>query len=134
DQLGGVLAVPHVLDGAPDLRGVTPDLAACLIELATLLAGRLRAGRAGTIPDIGVASHDLHHLLATGTDPDWRVRFLNRLWVGDGVFEVVVAAIDRGSVVAPEREDSLERLPQTAHAMVEPFDAVHLVLDLRPCG
>src|SRR5438309_2234605 len=54
DELGAVLTVPHVLDGPPDLRRVTPNLTTRVVELAALLGGCIRAGRAGAVPDVGV--------------------------------------------------------------------------------
>src|SRR5205823_12765523 len=80
DELAAVAAVPHVLDGAADRRRVTSNLATHLVQLAALLASRVRAGTAGAVPDIGVASHHPHHLIAAGPDPDRRVRVLGRFW------------------------------------------------------
>src|SRR5436190_23640664 len=78
DELAAVAAVPHVLDRAPDRRRVTSNLATHLIQAPALLASRVRAGTTGAVPDIGVASHHPHHLIAARPDPDRRMRFLDR--------------------------------------------------------
>src|SRR5256885_4243428 len=62
------------------------------------------------------------------------MRLLDGLGVGDRVREVVVAPVEVGAVLGEQRLDDLERLAQAPDTMVESFDAIHLVLDLRPCG
>src|SRR5437870_11549965 len=104
DELGAVLTVPHVLDGPPDLCRVTPNLTTRVVELAALLGCCIRAGRAGAVPDVGVASHDHHHLVATGTDPDWRVGVLGWVWGGGRLLGMVITGVDRGLVVGAVRD------------------------------
>src|SRR5437867_7965987 len=117
DQLAAVAAVPHVLDGAADRRRVASNLATHLVQLAALLASRVRAGTAGAVPDIGVASHHPHHLIAAGPDPDRWMRFLDRFGSGDGVSEVVVTTFKGGALVCPERDHRVQRLTKAPDSM-----------------
>ena len=123
-----------MLDGAADRRRVTSNLATHLVQLPALLASRVRAGTAGAVPDIGVASHHPHHLIAAGPDPDRRMRFLDRFGSGDGVFEVVVTTFKGGALVCPERDHRVQRLTKAPDSMVEALDSIHLVFGLRPGG
>src|SRR5438132_10426991 len=132
DQLAAVAAVPYVLDGAADRRRVAPNLAAHLIQFAALLAGRIKTGAAGAVPDIGIASHHPQHLVAASSDPDRRMWFLNRFRARHSVFQVVVTAFERCALVRPERENRLQRLTQSPDPVIEALDAVHLMFGLRP--
>ena len=62
------------------------------------------------------------------------MRLLQRFRVEDRVLELVVAAVEVGPVLSEQRLDDLQRFAQTADAVVEALDAVHLVLDLAPRG
>src|SRR5438093_2533966 len=134
DELAAVAALPHMLDGAADRRRVTSNLATHLVQLAALLASRVRAGTAGAVPHVGIASHHSHHLIAASPDPDRRMRFLDRFGRGDGVFEVVVTTFKGGALVCPERDHRVQRLTKAPDSMVEALDSVHLVFGLRPGG
>src|SRR3984893_17501027 len=134
DKLGAVATVKHELDRAADRRWITPDLMAQVIEPAALFAGRLRAGRAGAVPYVGVARHQQHHLIAACADPDRWVRFLDRLGVGNRRLSVVVPTIDGGSIVGPQRDHGLDRLTQASHSMIEPLETEHLRFGFGPAG
>src|SRR5205823_287931 len=101
---------------------VTSSARSPVVALPTLLAGRLRAGATSAVPDIGVPRHHPHHLVAARPDPDRWMRFLDWLGTGDGVLEVVVAAIERCPFVSPERDHRLERFTKPPDPMLEPLD------------
>src|SRR6266446_10684302 len=124
-------AVPAELDRPPDLRWIATDRGTCLLEHRSEL-GDLFGISAGDVPDVRVASDEPQGRGARGSDPDRRIRLLDRLRIGDRVLEVVVAAVEVGPLLGPERLDDAQRFAQHPDAVFEPFDAVHRVLDLRP--
>src|SRR5437868_5289368 len=122
DEFGPVTAIPHVLRRATDRAWVATGAGAGLVQHPALLSGLLGGRGARAVPNIRVAGHHHHHLLATSPNPDRWMWLLDRLRVGGGVAEVVVAAIQGGSVVGPERDDGVERFAQPADAVLQPFD------------
>src|SRR5579864_5034455 len=116
----------------PDLRGVTTHGATGLVEHRGELFDPVGIA-AGDVPYIAMSCHETKGGGARGADPDRWMRLLKRLGVGDRVGHPVVATVEVGAVLGPERLDDLQRLAEPADAMVEALDAIHLVLDLRPC-
>src|SRR5919204_926573 len=87
------------------------------------------------MPEIGLPAEDRQHqLLALGSDPDWRMRFLNRSWTVGGIFQLVVAALEAGAVFSHERPHHLHAFLQPFRALANPWkrDAEFLVLALVP--
>src|SRR5665213_1218766 len=68
------------------------------------------------------------------SDPDWWMRFLDRLGVGDRVGHLVVTTVEVGPLLGPQRFDDPQRLAEPPDPVVEAFDPVHGVLDSRPGG
>src|SRR6266550_3944401 len=130
-QLAAILAIPSVLQRAPDVGRVAPDGLAGLVELADQGSDELDVA-ARYVPDVCVARGQLQRGLALGADPEGRIRFLDRLGIGDRVGHLVVAAVEVRALLGEQRFHDLQRLAEAAHTVVEPLDAVHRVLDLRP--
>src|SRR5258708_10264193 len=131
-QLVAILPVPTKLERPPDLRYVAPDDAARLFELRRELFDPVGIPTRD-VPDVAVASHQSQCAFAGCSDPERGVRRLDGFRVGDLVLEVVVASIEVRALLGEQRLDDPERLAQAADAVIEPFEPVHLVLDLRPC-
>src|SRR5438445_277951 len=84
------------------------------------------------VPHIGVTRGQLERRVALGSDPDRGVWLLDRLGVGDRVGHLVIATVEVRPVLGEQRLHDLQRLAEPADAVVESFDPVHLVFDLRP--
>src|SRR5919197_5568805 len=87
------------------------------------------------MPEIGLPADDgQHQLLALGSDPDGRVRFLYRSWTVSSFFQLVVAALEAGTVFRHERPHHLHTLLQAFCSLANPWkrDAEFLVLALVP--
>src|SRR5438876_1565899 len=133
EQLAPVLAVPSELERAADLRGIAADLSAGGVELLDDLLDELGVS-ARDVPDVGVARREPERAVALGADPDRRIRLLDRFRIGDRVRDGVVAAVKIGPFLGEQRLDDLQRLAEPTDTMVEPLDAVRMVLDLSPRG
>src|ERR1700736_4279967 len=131
DELAAVYAIPTKLEGAPDLGWIAAHGSAGLIEHRRELLDPVGVA-AGDVPDIGVTRDQAQSCLARSTNPDRRVRPLDRLRIGDRVLQAVVPTFEVGPLLGPQRLDDMQRFAQQADAVVESFDAVHAVLDLRP--
>src|SRR5438270_3996148 len=101
EQLRAGRAVPPELERAPDLRCVTADGRARLVELLAELAHPRRVA-AGGVPHVGVARDEPERGLARGADPERRMRLLHRLRVRDGVLHAVVPAVEVRPLLGPE--------------------------------
>jgi hypothetical protein len=123
-------AVEAELRRPPNLAGIASDLAAGLDQLPASGRGLLEA-LAGRVLHIGVACGDPQRRRAAGADPHRRVGTLEGLWVGDRPSQLVVAAVEARSLLAPEQLEHPQAFGQPAHAVVD-VDAEHLVLHRRP--
>src|SRR5437660_4421562 len=132
DEFGPVTAIPHVLRRATDRAWVATGAGASLVQHPALLSCLLSGRGARAVPYIRVAGHHHHHLLAASPNPDRWMWLLDRFGVCDGVAEVVVAALEGGPILGPERDDGVERFAQPPHAVLQPFDAKHPMFGLRP--
>src|SRR2546425_615706 len=131
DEPAAVLAVPAKLDAPPVLSLVAADRAQSLHEHRRELLALLDIP-AGDVPDIGVACDKPKRCNAGGTNPDRRTRPLDRFRVCNRVLQVVVAAVEVRALLGPQRLDDPQGLAEHPDAVVEPFDPVHLMLDLSP--
>src|SRR5919201_1852811 len=87
------------------------------------------------MPEIGLPADDgQHQLLALGSDPDGRRRFLYRSWTVSSLFQLVIAALEAGTVFRHEGPHHLHALLQAFGALANPGkrDAEFLVLALVP--
>src|SRR5450759_306719 len=132
EQRPTVLTVPAKLKGTPDLGHVPTDGATGILQLRDQLLHLPGITAPGGVPHVGVARDQPQRALAGGADPDRRVRLLDRLRVRNGVIEVVVTAVEVGTLLGPQRLDDLQRLAEPAHPVIQALDAVHGVLDFRP--
>src|SRR5450759_1349481 len=130
-QLVAILAVPAKLERPPDLGGVATDAPARVLEHRRELFHPFRVA-ARDVPDVSVACDQPQGADAGRSDPEGRMWLLDGLRVGDGVLEVVVAAVEGGAFLREQRLDDAQRLAQAADAVVEALEAIHLVLDLGP--
>src|SRR5207237_10613682 len=98
--------------------GVPLDLLAPEVEDLRGLDRRLRAAASpGRVPDVRVPGSDPERSLgAFTTDPDRRMRLLERLGGVEGVSELVVPARVVGDVFGPQQLEDVQRLLQLSEA------------------
>ena len=98
---------------------------------------RKRLGPAPDVPMVGVPRGDLErHLLAAAADHQLGMRTLHGLGCQRRVAQLVVAALERGLVLRPERLEHLARFVEAREPLGHRIegDAVRLVLVLLPRG
>ena len=113
--------------------GSRPMRSQCCVEHRAALGDGV--GEAPHVPLVGVAGDDAEHPVALATDQQ-RQRVLHGLRLTDGVGELVVAAVDRGRLLAEEAVPHLARLLEAREQLAgsREIDAVLLVLVDLPTG
>ena len=113
--------------------GIAADALAVLVEHGAALGDRV--GEAPHVPLVGVAGDDAEHPVALAADEE-RERVLHGLGLTDGVGELVVAAVERGGLLAEEAVPHLAGLLEAGQQLAGPreVDAVLLVLVDLPAG
>ena len=98
---------------------------------------REHLGSAPDVPVVRALGHDAQRdLLAAAADHQLGMRLLHRLGIERRVGELVVAALEGGAALRPQRRDDLARLVQPLQPLAQGIErnAVRLVLVLLPAG
>src|SRR5207302_6845147 len=122
------------LHGASNSRRIAADALARGFQASPQRRQLLRTRPSGWVPHVGMASREHQRPVTPRADPDRWMRLLDRLRNAHSVAHSVVTTFEVRARLRPQRPQDLERLAESADAMVQPLDSIHLVLHLRPGG
>src|SRR6266566_4484262 len=103
-------------DRASDRRRVAAHLAGGGVERLVQRDGLLEWAGVG-VPHVRMPSGKAQHPLPLRADPDWRMRTLHRLWLGDRVLQLVETAPEGRPRLGPEELHRFERLVEHRDAV-----------------